>query len=301
MAFLSKGITDIDKDYYKPIAAENKDFPHFPNMPTYCVKVYLPLEINPVDAAERVALMTGINQDYIGVHVKGEKLDWGTEDETKPVKYKAMASTKGEFNATTDGAIVDNAQDEVGSKRIGSFMKELEADRKEREKLSGEFKIEESFVVSHHVAPKIVGRPVRKGYYFVESTGTGVQVWGPYKDKPINYPMYNTIMENAGLELVSDTKKGDIRLFELRTTSTPHQTFAVDHERNRSEMTKEKQPFEVEVLDTNTGRRYTVYIKAFNQGSARTKGVNAVAQREKLNQGTLVATKPERPSSVIGK
>jgi len=109
-----------------------------------------------------------------------------------------------------------------------------------------------------------------------------MHIEGPFKQQPSNYEFVaDLIVRGAGtFEVLSES---EVRL--------------VEHDRDfrftrplREQM--KPTPFEVTVQDQDTGKTYTVLVKALSETDARDRGVETVANQEQLDQSRLIAVEP---------
>lgn len=266
LALTPHELIEIEADGFKPMAENNDLFPEYPNTPTYTIRVKLGMEIVPETAVQSIAMFTNINDEQLLVHEKGKKADAKTEDDTH------------------DETITDKeAQDMAGEKRIGAFLQDLEKERKER--ADGVVRdVYETFSVPYNAVSKVVGEPVPKGFYLVEhfddSPGVAT-ITGPFKKQPMNYEYVHSL---APCKVLSEDAEGDQRIFKVTLD-----------ERDPDSITPPGagQKWEVEVMDTDSGRKYDVVVDAPDSTSARNEGIEVVARNTRINPEQLIALKPE--------
>ncbi len=290
LAMLSYDLREIETGAYKPIGAGNKDFPNVPNSPSYAVKVVVGLEPQtPDDALQRVSLFTRIFTDNLLVYKDGVDPYKEPEDDEPTGEYKNLAQSAKDFSSSLDD-VVANAQDEVGEKRVGSFLKDLEAQlKKER----GEIKqitpkLKESFVTSH-IALNNVKSGWRRGFYVVERSEAdhaSMKITGPFAKQPSNYEFVADLVVTGSGSLVVESSENIVmdgfdRDFKYTLKPAPHD----------KNMTEAK--FSVDVQDQDTGKMYNVVVDALNGAKARDRAVVTVANQNKLNQESLIATDPK--------
>jgi hypothetical protein len=205
--------------------------------------------------------------------------------------YKSLAKHAKGWDASPDeGDIDSNAQQYVGQDRIDAFMSELATDKKAREaEVEGrnvQPNLTESFVTSHLALGDVFGNNAPKGFYLIErheSDPSIMQIEGPFKQQPSNYEFVaNLLIKGSGT-------------YEVQNENTVRM---VEHDRDfrftsplRERMMPK--PFEVSVQDQDTGKTYTVLVKALSETDAREKGVQTVAQQEQLNPSSLIAVEPD--------
>lgn len=289
MAFMPHEIIEIKRDVRTPIKADNPDFPSIPNTPTYSVKVTLASEISPESARQLVALYTNINNELIVVHKKGEKPNKEKGDDEK------------DSSVSPDEQVVSDkeAQSTVGDHRVGDLIRDLEKIRKAGEGVGVATvkDVYEAFVTSHRAVSQAVGHQVHRGFYLVEQfediPGSAF-ISGPFTNAPMNYE-YQGSVDASKFEYLSESESrdGKFHVFELRQQD--YRRGFENPNPNASGMVypRESRPWEVEVVDTDTGKRYTVAIKAKTKISARNRGIEFVSKQERINPSRLIATKPE--------
>jgi hypothetical protein len=156
-------IKSIETDSYRPIGRENKYFPDDPHAPTYSVKVITGLKV-PKGFVASLAMEAHIHVSHLRIDGDGD-----VELVNKPEE-------------------VSDVQRLVGSKRIADFIGELKADRKQREQNTTRREVYESYCTTHRGVEDLVKKPIRKGYYMVESYNLGgrdfLTAHGPLTDRP---------------------------------------------------------------------------------------------------------------------
>lgn len=289
LAMLPYDLRAIEKGAYKPIGAGNKDFPNVPDSPSYSVKVTLGLEPpEDDDALQKVALFTRIFDEHLLVHKDGvdphKELEADDDGE-----YKNLAQSAKDFSSSLDD-VVDGAQDEVGEKRIGAFLKDLEAQlKKERESIRQITpKLKESFVTSH-MALNTVSPGWKRGFYVVERAqadqGT-MKVSGPFTKQPTNYEFVaDLVVEGAGSLTVESSSKIVMEAYDRNFKYTMKPT--------SKGKTVTETKYSVDVKDQDTGKSYNVIVDALDDTRARDRAVVVVARQHKLNQESLLATDPQ--------
>ena len=288
LALLPYDLRDIEKDYYKPIDKDNKDFPGVPNSPCYALKAVLGLQPQEDDdAVQKVALFTRINDEHIVVHERGKKPDSedNSDSDEKDGNYKALTGTAKDFSSSLDHEHKD-AQSEVGDKRITNLVKELEKERKEREKQSKEVKpkLKESFCTSH-IALNQIENKWKRGFYVVERVNDELQITGPWEKQPLNYKFLPelltegvTINSEDGYKVIAEDRN-------FRFINAPMS-------RRKSRILEVK--FSVDVEDQDTGKSYNVIVDAVNDAAARTRATRTVARKYKLEDHRLLASNPQQ-------
>lgn len=165
LAWLPYVIKSFETDAYKPLSRDNKMFPEQPNSPTFTIKVVTGLPI-PKKHIETMALDARIHISHLRIDPDGD-----LELVNEP---NEVASAE--------------AQNLVGHKRIGEFIRELQADRKKREEMSSSREVYESFCTTHRGLEDVLKKPLRKGYYMVEAYRedgkTYLRAEGPFEVRP---------------------------------------------------------------------------------------------------------------------
>ena len=288
LAMLPYDLRAVEEGAYKPIGAGNKDFPNVPDSPSYSVKVTLGLEpVEVDDPLQKVALFTRINTEHLLVHKDG--VDPHAEPKAEAeVEYKNLAHSAKDFSSSLDDVYAD-AQDEVGDKRVGSFLKDLEKQlKKEREAIRQVTpKLKEAFVTSH-IALNNVKSGWRRGFYVVERAEDdlgNMKISGPFTKQPTNFEFIAELaVPGAGILTV---ESGDNIMMEAYDRNFK---YTLKPARTKS-MVEAK--FSVDVQDQDTGKVYNVVIDAMDDTRARDRAVLVVARQNKLNQETLIATDPK--------
>lgn len=289
LAMLPYDLREVEEGAYKPIGAGNKDFPNVPDSPSYSVKVVLGLEPpESNDALQKVALFTRINDEHLLVHKDG--VDPHAEPKAEAEgEYKNLAQSAKDFSSSLDN-VVAGAQDEVGEKRVGSFLKDLEAQlKKEREDIRQITpKLKESFVTSHIALNNVKRGGWKRGFYVVERAeadqGT-MKISGPFAKQPSNFEFIAELAVSGAGSL--NVESGESIVMEAYDRNFK---YTLKPSREKS-MTEAK--FSVDVQDQDTGQMYNVVVDAIDDTRARDRAVLVVARQNKLNQETLIATDPK--------
>lgn len=285
-------LREIERDIYKPFATEFKDYP---NYPLYIVKVVTGLKV-PEYANSELALYTSVNQHLIKVDTKrdnpakDEPIE--IEVDTDNSNYKPLTNTTGNFDGSVDYE-VDGMQQEVGTKRIDAFMKELRDEKKNRA-----IKTFEDFVTTNRVVETLTGKAVRKGFYVVESTNGNISIEGPFAEQPCNMPFHTSLKATAGKVISEKIHRSGRRIFELDAMDILHQ--AQDNDDDiENENKPEREKFSIKVKNTDTGAVYSVVVSAYNSRVARRKAVDLVSKEQGLSTSILYPMKPKSETSVI--
>lgn len=287
LALLPFDLREIKSDGYKPMGDDA--FLGYESFPVYTVTVKLGLDLSNEKAEERIATLTHIDKDQFIVHHEGESLKKAEDDNSDD-------SAEGPGDAGEPEAMgTDQAQKLAGTKRIDDFLKELEADRKERDKEVPDFKVEEAFCTSH-IALKAFHSNVLapRGFYVVEREETGdaesaLHISGPFEAMPDNYPLVPTL-SHTGIETIKVMKEshGTFGL-EVTTRDKGHKFIQGSTKRTVTEAAQR----EVKVTDTDTGKTYTAAVRANDDAKARQLAVTSISNSHGLSQESLVAAAPD--------
>ena len=312
LALLPYDLRELKKSGYKPVGTADGDaFGEWAGYPVFILSAKLGLDITNERAEEKVALFTHIDKEQLIVHHQGESPKSVEDDNSDDAgetdrDYKTLGSTADKWDGTADkdrpapaepAMGSDEAQKLAGQKRIDAFIKELEADRKEREKLVPDWDIYEAFCTSH-IALKTFHPNARlpKGFYVVErevmadKTESLLHIAGPFETAPDNY-LYVPMMERREVENsdVIVSEDSPVTLY-VKTRGAGHHFLQDEH----PYVTLHEQAHsEVEVRDTDTGKKYTAVVRAHSDTEARDLAVQTIADRESLSTDRLVATAPE--------
>lgn len=262
-------------------AKNNEFFPNFPDRPVFIVKVYLGLPVNSKVLAEEICMRTFIKPDHLCVEAEHDE-----EPETMTGDYKPMASVENEWNASTDIEIT-GAQELVGTERVASFIKELEVERKNREKAFKSKEVYETFCVDSQSLGDMIGRAVRPGYYLCEAIDSRLIVEGPFKNKPDNLK-HKTTKVKADV-LTESTNPQNRSIMEL----TVHQPNDTSEMPGYTGDLGSAISYEVEVRDTDTGRSYHTVVKAADSAQARDAAIEQIANKERVSTSRLTAMEPD--------
>ncbi len=298
IGMLGYDLRSLERVSYHPLAAVEPMF-NPSNDETglgkiFHVRVVLGTDIDNGVLRQKIAYFTDINWKYLVVHKDGEKMEdsetLDLEPEMTGGTYKSLAKHALNWDGTPDEGNIDtNAQTLVGQDRIDAFMRELNTDKTARktevEGRNVQPNLTEAFVTSHLALGDVFGNNAPKGFYLVErheDDPSMMHIEGPFKQQPSNY------------EFISDLIVKGSGTFEVQSES---QVRMVEHDRDFlftrpiSERMVPK-PYEVTVQDQDTGKTYTVLVKALSETDARDKGVETVANQEQLNQSSLIAVEP---------
>ncbi len=288
LAMLPYDLRAVEVGAYRPIGEGDKDFPNVPAAASYSVKVTLGIEpMEPDDGLQKVSLFTRINADNLLFHKDGVDPHADPKEEPEP-EYKNLAQSAKDFSSSLD-AVVAGAQDEVGQKRVGTFLKDLEAQlKKERNDIRQITpNLKESFVTSH-IALNSVKNGWRRGFYVVERAEEdrgSMKISGPFAKQPTNFEFIAELsVPGAGNLTAESNAKIIMESYDrnFKYTMKPAR---------RKSMAEAK--FSVDVQDQDTGKTYNVIVDATDDTRARDRAVLVVARQNKLNQETLIATEPK--------
>ena len=293
LSLLPYQLVDMKRAGFHPISKENEFFPEHPNSPTYSLKVKMDLPIDDTAAMiQKIATFIKVNDEYLTFYEVGsDPLKRWEEEEEEAVKdgeYVAMGSTDPENKATVDQYATPNdiAQDEVGHKRIDSFMQELDTEKKDREVAGRERDVYETFTVPHDVATLFAKIPQLKGYYLVErfkDNRKDFRMTGPFKSAPDNYKtVFSNPYQIKSTTLISESTVGKYKetILEMDTTQI------------RSSTKPQRGKFEVQVTDVDNGRKHNVVVNANDETNARDVAIQKVAKQYNIAPHSLIAEHP---------
>jgi len=294
LALLPYDLRSIETGVYKPIEKGNTDFPNVPNSPLYSVKVVVGLEPpEDDDAVQKVALFTRIKDEHIVVHKEGQDPHRPDNSDDVFVKgeYKPLTGTAKDFTGTLDDEYKD-AQGEVADKRIGSLLKDLEAERKERKKAEREIrpKLKESFCTSH-IALNQIENKWNKGFYVVEreaGSDSVMKISGPWKKQPTNFSFVPSLINEA----VGELKVADDGNIIMEDFDRNFKYSYVSPRGQRKNLKETK--FSVDVQDPDSGKSYNVVVDAKTDSQARNRAITMVANNNKLDSNNLIAANPDQ-------
>jgi hypothetical protein len=292
-ALLGWELRDLETDGYK-LSTDDNGFPMDP-LAGYIWSLKATLGLEPPDnevAVQKVAFYTNINHNYLMVHRNDEpakKIDNSDADVSPDAEYRSLAHGAKNWDATPDKEAIDpDAQNLVGEKGLGEFLKILDQERRAREEERKTHEVEpqltESFVTSHMALKDVLG-PTKKGFYLVERHQRDpniMEICGPLRTQPVNY------------EFVADLDRSGAGDFEVLSENrvklvNPDSDFRFT---NRGAVTEEDMKYEVVVTDQDTGRDYPVVVTAESDTDARDHAVQVVADKEQIDPSRLIAVEP---------
>lgn len=281
----------------KPVRVDlnpsKKNFPGYPLMPIYVVEIVTGLPMTRDEALNLIALQTGIRLD--AVDIEGDGI---AEKPAEPEKnYKPITGNQ-EGEATPDKfepehtEIDRNGQKQVGLKRLGDFLKDLEADRDERDENTDTRDVYEGALATHLEVSSLIGKPVRRGYYSVcalDESRLNLRVIGPYQNPPLNYGLNVRLVEAMKPNRVLSEKRFDNLIeYRINLLENPWQGTMPTNPTGATNA-----PFEVLVKDTDTGETYPVEVHAGSTIEARNKGVEVVHKQTGIDVDRLLVMSPK--------
>jgi hypothetical protein len=263
MTFMPYQIKSIESDGYTPLCKENKWFPDEPNSPTYAVKIVTGLPIQKEGFIQTLAMMLHIHEAHLDIE--------GEEDiETDIVNGPELIDK--EFS-----------QSLVGQKRIGEFVRELQTDRKDREKNTITREVYECYFTTHRGLENLTKKSFRNGYYMIETYKDNhklqLRAEGPFRNRPDG----NQYRDHIGVnnpKLISESDIGGVSKVVMLIDSIV------------TDPTDEIM-FEVSVQDLDSGRRFTTKVRAPDANVARKMAVKQVAETHRLDPKTLTSLAPK--------
>jgi hypothetical protein len=183
-------IKSIECESYKPLTKANTMFPEEPNTPTFTIKVVTRYPLTK-------GFLSTLAMDA-HIHIAHLKI---TPDKTlEPMNEPEEVPSK-------------DAQSLVGNKRIAEFIKELQADRKARDDMSWNREVYESFYTTHLGLESAIKKPLKKGYYIVETFQEGgkhyLRAEGPFDSRPEGNAYHDRI-RTVNPQIISETMNGGL-------------------------------------------------------------------------------------------
>ena len=174
LEFMPYEIKSLECESYKPLSKLNTMFPNEPNSPTFTIKV---ITRYPLTKGFLENLASTVHIHIAHLRIEGKH---GYDPVNKP---EEVSSTE--------------AQKLAGSKRIADFIKDLQDERKDRNKMDWTREVYETFFTTHRGLQSLVKTPIRNGYYMVEAYQEGGKRYlyaeGPFVTRPANDPYYDRI------------------------------------------------------------------------------------------------------------
>jgi len=181
-------IKSFECEGYKPLSKSNDMFPEEPNSPTYTIKI-----------VTRYPFTKGVLSTLaMDAHIHMAHLKITPDKAVDPVNGPEEIAAK-------------EAQSLVGTKRIGEFIKELKADRKDRDDMTWKREVYESFFTTHRGLEAVLKRPLKNGYYIVEACLEDGKKYllakGPFESRPEGNSYYDKI-QTVNPQVICETTKG---------------------------------------------------------------------------------------------
>jgi hypothetical protein len=250
-------------------------FPNYPFLPIHTVKVTMTNPITSRNAIQSVALFSTIPQDSLKFFDMDGNL--------------VMDGVEAEQNA--HGVEVDSAfaQAEVGDARsqslVSDMMKQISSAR--NEKLS--VPVYEATMVTHHEVQKIIGERVSRGFYMMEQVSKGRSlITGPFATPADNLPFPSEIVPATLVE----TRQLEAGMFEYATRA---EMVAMAQDPTDAGRRVEHKPMQVVLVDQDTGKEYTVVVRASSEDTARASAVEILAGKTGISKEKLL---PKAPDSI---
>lgn len=189
LSLLPYKIKSMDCETYKPLRKNNEMFPDEPNSPTYTIKV---ITGHPLTKGFLMTLAMDAHIHQSHLKIEPDK----AEDPDTQVEVSK-----------------DDAQSLVGTKRIGSFIKELKKERDKRDEMTVKREVYENFYTTHRGLEVVLKKPFMKGYYLVEAYKEDGKKYfnaeGPFEVRPEGNLYIDRF--NAGTpKIVSETNNGGL-------------------------------------------------------------------------------------------
>lgn len=254
-------------------SASKLQFDKYPFRPVYIVKIVMSGPLSSRNAVQSVALFTRINQEKIRF--------FGKDDEI------VMDGADVEQHGHPVEVGTDQAQAEVGDRRaktlVSDLMKEIAAKRSSQ---TIERPIYEGFTASHHEINKMLGIKAPRGFYVMESTTAGfATITGPFRKCPDNYDYVG----RTPVAVLKETREvGSLVEYDVEFAPADLQADPPD---GGDRVVGE--PTSVEVTDQDTGKVYTIVVRATGDNEARAKAVAVIASRKGISADRLMPTAPD--------
>lgn len=251
---------------------EDTKFPEYPFAPVFVTKIFMDYPLSSDTAVQSIALFTRIS----------DKMLKFCDKNGNPVVDGADA----EQHAHPIEADDKDAQAEVGDARVKSLVSDMMKDIAARRSQSEiEIPVYEGFTATHHDIEKMTNRKVRRGFYLAENHHDGTAtITGPFKKMPDNFDYVDVLPKVVVVESNSYDN-----LTEYKVKYAPAEQQKSPSDAGGVEIAK---PMTVELTDQDTGKTYTIAVKAVTKNAARTKAIQIAAQQTKLPQGRFIPTSP---------
>ena len=291
-AMLGWDMRDLEIDYYKPF--DDKEFSEDPGHPIYAVKVVLGRNPHPDVVVQKVSLITNIPNKILKVKEPGRK------EEPESKDYIPLTGSAQDFASHLDkvGTSDADAKKRMGPGRLDAFMKELSVGRTERQKADWTKPVYEGFVTTHLSLSRFFGQGFKRGYYVVESyreDPSKLLIEGPFEDQPINYEFVQDLNESYQTGAIGGQK----RMLNERVQIEAQVSRIVPHRPEEPSPDRQRQKYEVVVVDQTSGKQYPVVVDAFTENGARNKGVTMVSRETGVGEDRLLAIQPKRTSRTM--
>lgn len=254
--------------------AAARKFDKYPFMPVHVLKLVMSNPISSRSAVQSVALFTRIPETKLGLFdMKDQIVMDGAEGEqhAHPVEYPSK-----------------DAQAEVGDARAQNLVSDLMKDiTKTREERSYEREVYEGVVASHREVARATGRRLDKGFYIIENRGDeGNIMVGPFAKMPINYEYASKL----SLMTLGESKNSGsgLREYSVEYPETEKQDDPLD-----AGTRFEGNTYDVEMIDQDTGKSYTVAVRAGSERAARSRAAEIVAAQQGISKDRLIPMKPD--------
>ena len=293
IGLLGYDLRSLERVSYNPLAAVEPMFNPKNDAPgidyVYHVRAVLGSDVANGILRQKIAQFTNIHWKYLVVHRDGESLEQSVdvEPEQDGGSYLNLAHHARDWDGTPDEGTIDpSAQDYVGHKRLDNFVKELQADRADREKEIAVRNVDpqlvESFVTSH-TALKSLGQQRLAGFYLVERNHNNVlKISGPFKKQPVNYEFVPELINESVVYEMNDVNELEMKGHSAGDVSNFRYT-------KSTVGTNQITPYEMTVTDQDTGKTFDVLVKASDDIQARDNAIDQVATKYKLAKNRLLS------------
>jgi hypothetical protein len=253
-------IRQFEASGYIPWSKGNNKFPNEPNSPVYTIKVSTSLPLDTHSVVQTMAMLAHINSIHLLIE---------PDDDSPEV-----------VDMVTKPNEVKDAQESVGDKRIGAFIKELSSQRDERMKRTTTREVYESYTTTQLGLEKIVKKPLRKGYYMVETYKDNGKIYlhaqGPFESRSENDD-YRDMIKVSRAEILSEgINNGN---YDVNVLIGMEENYDVGD-----------RMFEVKVKDTSSNRHFSTLVRASESKEAIGLAIRQVGEEHKLDPKKLIAT-----------
>jgi len=255
-------------------SANKNQLTDYPFLPVYVVKVVMSSAISSWPAVQSISLFTRIKDDKLKFFDKDDKI--------------VMDGADGEQHAHPVEVDSKSAQSEVGDAHAASLVSDLMkglATSRGATMITRE--VYEGLVTDHHGVSPLMKNPSR-GFYIVETHAGGANVVGPYKRCPDNYNFVSNMAAIIAFKVVSQNSIGS-GLFETEVSyHEADQQADPDESSNRLQ----SKPMTVKLIDQDTGKEYSVEVRAESDESARRRAIEIIAARTGMNKDRFLSKDP---------